>query len=207
MVSVRGELFHPAAAAALQHLENQFAAQFGSEFIITSGYRPLGSPSDPPNSTGRTQWGSWNWYRKYGSPLAAIPGKSNHGWGLAADLGSGIDTAGTPQHRWIAANAPATGWVTGRVAGEPWHVEYDGSLTAPPTTEIPEGIAMSFSIVPAADKDGGIWLVPLNGGHRVRIGDPYHVELLQRLKANTGSDQMLLAEVDIALSYITAAHS
>jgi LAS superfamily LD-carboxypeptidase LdcB len=62
--------------------------------------------------------------------LAATPGKSNHGWGLAVDLGDGIQNFGTPQHEWIRANASRYGWVLPAWAQEngsrpgPWHFEY-----------------------------------------------------------------------------------
>ncbi len=66
--------------------------------------------------------------------LAAVPGTSNHGWGLAVDLCGGVDTAGTPQWTWMQANAGRFGFVNppwarpGGEKPEPWHWEY-GSLT------------------------------------------------------------------------------
>ena len=45
--------------------------------------------------------------RLYGQKpvLAAVPGTSNHGWGLAVDLCGGIERFGTQQYAWMQANA------------------------------------------------------------------------------------------------------
>lgn len=64
--------------------------------------------------------------------LAAVPGTSNHGWGLAVDLCGGASSFGTPEYAWLSANAPAFGWVNppwaapGHGREEPWHWEYTG---------------------------------------------------------------------------------
>src|SRR5262249_49666612 len=39
--------------------------------------------------------------------LAAVPGTSNHGWGLAVDMCGGVERWGTPEHAWMVANAGA----------------------------------------------------------------------------------------------------
>jgi LAS superfamily LD-carboxypeptidase LdcB len=62
--------------------------------------------------------------------LAAVPGTSNHGWGLALDLCGGAQSFGSAQYAWLAAIAPAFGWVNppwarpGAGREEPWHWEY-----------------------------------------------------------------------------------
>ncbi|MET0133024.1 MAG: M15 family metallopeptidase, partial [Kibdelosporangium sp.] len=62
--------------------------------------------------------------------LAAVPGTSNHGWGLALDLCGGAQSAGSPEHAWLMANAPGYGWQNppwaqpGRGRVEPWHWEF-----------------------------------------------------------------------------------
>ena len=43
--------------------------------------------------------------------LAAVPGTSNHGWGLAVDLCGGIEHYGTPQYTWLKANAGRFGFL------------------------------------------------------------------------------------------------
>lgn len=55
-----------------------------------------------------------------------------------------------------------------------------------------------YKIVHAAD-GGGIWIVGISG-KRVQIQQPYHVELLQRLR---NDDKLLLAEIDICRSYMS----
>ena len=65
--------------------------------------------------------------------LAATPGRSQHGWGLAVDLGCGVQGFGSEAHRWMQANGPAYGWIhpawaqIGGSRPEAWHWEYVGS--------------------------------------------------------------------------------
>lgn len=63
------------------------------------------------------------------SPIAAPPGCSNHGLGLAVDIGGGVEAFGTEQYEWLKAHAEEYGWTHpefaepgGRVP-EPWHWE------------------------------------------------------------------------------------
>jgi LAS superfamily LD-carboxypeptidase LdcB len=73
--------------------------------------------------------------RLYGQKpaLAAVPGTSNHGWGLAVDLCGGIESFGTRQYAWMVANAGRFGWLhpewadPGNGREEPWHWEYAGT--------------------------------------------------------------------------------
>jgi LAS superfamily LD-carboxypeptidase LdcB len=61
--------------------------------------------------------------------LAARPGTSNHGWGLAADVQVG--GYGSADYQWLLHNAPAYGWSNpgwARAGGskhEPWHYEFN----------------------------------------------------------------------------------
>jgi cell wall-associated NlpC family hydrolase len=106
------------AAAAYRAMSAAFAADFGTPICITDSYRTYGSQ-----------------VRLYGQKpaLAAVPGTSNHGWGLATDLCGGIQTFGTPQYAWMVANAGRFGWLhptwadPGNGREEPWHWEYAGS--------------------------------------------------------------------------------
>ena len=56
--------------------------------------------------------------------LAARPGTSNHGWGLALDLGnrSGGMIENTPEHAWLVQNAGRFGYRT--IPDEPWHWQF-----------------------------------------------------------------------------------
>ena len=103
------------AAAAFSAMNEAYARAFGTPLCVTSSYRTFDEQ-----------------VRLYGEKpaLAAVPGTSNHGWGLALDLCGGVQSFGTAQYSWLAANAPAFGWVNpswARPGGgreEPWHWEF-----------------------------------------------------------------------------------
>jgi hypothetical protein len=64
--------------------------------------------------------------------LAAVPGTSRHGLGVAVDIGCGGERFGSSTYRWLKANAGRFGWVhpawaePGGGMPEPWHWEYAG---------------------------------------------------------------------------------
>jgi len=87
------------------------AAGLGS-FGITDGFRPLGKPSDSENAG--TQWAVWKRYKAGHGALAARPGTSRHGLGLAADL-----DLNSKQQRWLERNGRKYGVY--RIASESWH--------------------------------------------------------------------------------------
>lgn len=70
-------------------------------------------------------------YRRTPS-LAAVPGTSRHGWGLAVDLGCGVPQFGSPNYNWMRANAPRFHFVHPAWAEpsgsmpEAWHWEFTG---------------------------------------------------------------------------------
>ncbi|MFD7024074.1 D-alanyl-D-alanine carboxypeptidase family protein [Promicromonospora sukumoe] len=98
--------------SGLTDLNAAFAAEFGVNLTVSSSYRTYAEQEalyDPSSKT------------------AAPPGCSNHGTGLAVDLGGGAETFGSPQYEWLRANGEAYGWVhppfaepSGRNP-EPWH--------------------------------------------------------------------------------------
>jgi cell wall-associated NlpC family hydrolase len=106
------------AAAAYRAMSAAFAAAFGTPICITDSYRSYDSQ-----------------VTLYGQKpaLAAVPGTSNHGWGLAVDLCGGIDAYGTAPYQWMVANAGRFGWLhptwadQGNGREEPWHWEYAGT--------------------------------------------------------------------------------
>jgi D-alanyl-D-alanine carboxypeptidase len=73
--------------------------------------------------------------------LAAKPGTSNHGWGLALDLECGADNYGGIAYEWLATHGPDYGWHNPPWAQadgskpEPWHWEFDPALMDTPTLE------------------------------------------------------------------------
>lgn len=110
-----------AAAPSLELLNAAYRAKFGHNITVTDGYRTYAGQvaafAAKPN-------------------LAAKPGTSNHGLGLAVDLGGGINRFGTSQYKWMMDNAPKYGWVNpswaaqGGSKPEPWHWEFVGGVVS-----------------------------------------------------------------------------
>jgi hypothetical protein len=107
------------AAAALERLNVAYTARFGTPLGVSDGYRDYAS--QVAVATAKPH-------------LAARPGTSNHGWGLAADL-IGVSPEGSERYRWLRENGPAYGWQHpswARIGGskpEAWHWEYVGVRT------------------------------------------------------------------------------
>jgi hypothetical protein len=106
--------FRPDAAAAFDRLSAAYATRFGHPLRVTDSYRDYAHQV----STKAAKPG-----------LAAVPGTSNHGWGLAADVQVG--GYGSADYQWLLHNAPAYGWSNpgwaqaGGSKHEPWHYEYN----------------------------------------------------------------------------------
>ncbi len=107
------------AAVSLAKLNVAFKARFGDDLCITDSYRSYGSQVSLAA-------------RKPG--LAARPGTSNHGWGLAVDLCDGIESGRGARWDWMQANAGDYGWANpewarrgGSGPYEPWHWEFPGT--------------------------------------------------------------------------------
>ena len=102
------------AAVAFALLNQAYAAQFGRDICVTSSYRTYAQQVAVKREKG------W---------LAAQPGTSEHGYGLAVDLCGGVETGGEA-YWWLRENAPAYGWDNpswARPEGsktELWHWEY-----------------------------------------------------------------------------------
>ncbi|MBN9326476.1 MAG: M15 family metallopeptidase [Cellulomonas sp.] len=101
-------------------LNDAFEQRFGRAMCLTSGYRNL----EEQAALRITRGG-----------LAAPPGTSNHGWGLAIDFcpSTYTGTAGA----WLKKNGPTYGWDNpswARPGGvgpyEPWHWEYETGVNA-----------------------------------------------------------------------------
>ena len=113
---VDGKLLRGDAALALARLNAEFVDEFGKDMCVTGAYR---SYSEQVAVRAR----------KPG--LAAKPGTSQHGWGLAVDLCSSEAKSGSARYAWMRENAPDFGWDNpdwarqgGSGAFEPWHWEY-----------------------------------------------------------------------------------
>jgi cell wall-associated NlpC family hydrolase len=103
------------AAAAYTAMSAAYELTFGDPLCITDSYRSLDAQVDAHHRKPR---------------ITAVPGSSNHGWGLAVDLCGGINVFGTAQTAWMTANAARYGWVHptwAQASGanpEPWHWEF-----------------------------------------------------------------------------------
>ncbi|WP_242607784.1 M15 family metallopeptidase [Xylanimonas ulmi] len=110
-----GMRLQPRAAVALTALNEAFRAQFGTDIGLVDSYRSLGRQYSVKGSRGY---------------LAAQPGTSMHGLGLAIDLSSAV-TGSSAAYRWLVENGAAYGWENpawARRGGsgnyEPWHFEF-----------------------------------------------------------------------------------
>jgi hypothetical protein len=111
----RGHRLRTDAARAFDALSQAYRAEFGTPLCVTDSYRSYAAQVD---------------VFKRKPSLAATPGRSQHGWGLAVDLCGGVQTFGSPAHEWMRANGGRFGWEHPRWAQrngskpEPWHWEY-----------------------------------------------------------------------------------
>jgi hypothetical protein len=103
------------AAVSLAMLNIAYRSRFGQNLCLTDSYRTLASQASLAA-------------RKPG--LAARPGTSEHGMGLAVDFCGGVQTYRSQRYDWMRANAPTFGWANPAWAvppssrEEPWHWEY-----------------------------------------------------------------------------------
>jgi zinc D-Ala-D-Ala carboxypeptidase len=108
-------LLRPDAAAAYLALSDSYEEARGSAPCLTDSYRSLATQQDLAA-------------RKPG--LAARPGTSEHGWGVAVDLGRGVEVATSAAHHWMLEHGDTYGWVNpagarpGGSRPEPWHWEF-----------------------------------------------------------------------------------
>jgi ribosomal protein L19E len=106
-------LLRPDAATAFDRLNTAYTTRFGHPLGVTDSYRSYAAQVNVKA-------------RKPG--LAATPGTSDHGWGLALDVVVG--GYGSTDYLWLRANAPRFGWDNppwarpGGSKREPWHWEW-----------------------------------------------------------------------------------
>ena len=103
------------AAAAMEEMNKAYKADNGSNLLINEAYRDCATQI--------------RYARELGAIAApAPPCRSNHGWGLAADISVG--GFGSPVYKWLEANAHKYGYVNppwakpGGSKPEAWHWEY-----------------------------------------------------------------------------------
>ena len=125
-------------------LRAAFAHRFGRALTVTDAYRTLAeqvaiflarytTSYAASAKIDRRVWNGRTWWRKPGFASAATPGTSVHGWARAIDFGSGVNILGSPEQKWMVANAPRFGWYWPTLYRsapylEPWH--YEGTAVA-----------------------------------------------------------------------------
>jgi len=104
------------AAIALARLNMAYHRRFGHDMELVDSYRTLQEQREVRASRGG---------------YAARPGTSQHGWGVAVDLGDGVASGTGRTYDWLSRNAGAYGWENpdwarsgGSGPHEPWHWEY-----------------------------------------------------------------------------------
>lgn len=108
----RGYSLAVAAARSFLALSAESQRRYGTPLLVRAAYRTLS-----------LQWYFWRLYQSGRGNLAAYPGTSNHGWGLAVDLYNTrmrqiVDAIGGPYgwaKRW--SDAPS----------EWWHIKYSSA--------------------------------------------------------------------------------
>ena len=110
-----GEGLRRSAALAFNAMSIAYQKQTGSALCVTDAYRSYAEQV----AVKRTRPG-----------LAATPGTSEHGFGLAVDLCGGVQSFASPAHLWMKRYGPLYGWFHPAWAEpsgtmpEPWHWEF-----------------------------------------------------------------------------------
>jgi len=112
-----GQSLRRAAALSFNAMSIAYQRQTGSALCVTDSYRSYAEQVAVKRSLPR---------------LAARPGTSEHGFGLAVDLCGGVQSFGTPAYLWMKRHAALyrwfhPGWAEPRGGmPEPWHWEFAG---------------------------------------------------------------------------------
>jgi hypothetical protein len=114
-----GQMLRADAAKAFNAMSQAFDHTFGEPLCVTSSYRTYAKQVEL--------------YATMPAGYAAVPGTSNHGWGLAVDLCGGIQIDSSPEHIWLLDHAAEFSWFHpawampgGPGPHEPWHWEFAG---------------------------------------------------------------------------------
>lgn len=110
-----GERLRADAAEAFIALDGEFRGRFGRPMCVADSYRPIDEQV--------------RLYEEMAAGMAAAPGTSTHGRGIAVDLCGGVETEGSDEYRWMMENGPGHGWHNPEWAQngfEPWHWEFSG---------------------------------------------------------------------------------
>lgn len=180
-------LLHPLASQAWLALARDVKAQFGEVLTVTSTgdayrnydhqvvtfttrYTTTRLPGRPTKI-----WNGVTYWQKPGTAMAAVPGTSNHGWGLAVDTCLYRDnqivgiTANMAMFNWMQLNAFRYG-LSWEAQSEPWHLRYWSGDTVPPAVKPPTPIPPTPTpgdddevLVQFARSNGEVFAVYSNG--------------------------------------------
>ena len=135
LATVNGTVVAAGVAADLQHLADAYQAQFGKPLRPGDGYRTYTHQEEvfrdhyqlTPIKGGPTKtWAGRTWYQKPNKSIAALPGTSKHGLGLAIDFRA-ADVSPASTRAWLETHGfgwywPA--WARKAETYEPWHYEH-----------------------------------------------------------------------------------
>ncbi|MEV0954205.1 M15 family metallopeptidase [Promicromonospora sp. NPDC050249] len=140
-----GHMLRCDAAERLTALSDKFEREFGYPIPITDSYRSyvqqIAVASAKPH-------------------LAAVPGTSNHGWGLAVDLSNPIAGGASAEYVWLRVHGPAFGWDNpswarpGGTKPEPWHFEFFAAGAVPDRAIEPSDVGTWGPTGPSDSSDG-----------------------------------------------------
>ena len=139
-----GHMLRCDAAERLTALSAEFEKEFGYPIPLTDSYRPYAVQVAVKGTKPH---------------LAAIPGTSNHGWGLAIDLDDPVAGGDSPEYVWLRLHAPDYGWDNpswARLGGakpEPWHFEFFAAGSIPNRAIDPSDVDTWAPASPATSDD------------------------------------------------------
>lgn len=127
------------AARAYQAIAAEFEEAVGVPLKFVEAYRDFAMQTTLRNA-----------YLSGTGNVAAVPGTSNHGWGLAFDFAYPLTSWNTDGQAWFRANEARFGFSSaqGLADGEPWHKVYTG-----PTPTL-AGLNASQIITPTPEQEG-----------------------------------------------------
>lgn len=118
---------HMVAAAWLDNVfltvDNAYRSYAEQVNLFTARYSQTWQTTNP------VYWDGNPWWKLPGAITAAVPGTSNHGWGLAVDVHTDATNV-----KWLEQHEVEFGWSheAGISESEPWHVHYFAGDTFQP---------------------------------------------------------------------------
>lgn len=177
------------------------------ESIFRARYRTYDTGS------GHTKtWQGRTWWRLAHVATAAVPGTSNHGWGLAVDTGSerdGDPSAESIDQRaidWLKANADEYGW-SWELESEPWHLHYYAGDAIPAAVLAYERKEQSFPTPPRKIQEKRMLEITAKGRILKKGDTGPEVKALQRNLKLYANQTSLLANGKFDDATVTAVNN